>query len=136
MSHHAPNALRDASLVDFASQADAAQRTSVIIEARRLPITPSPHALARHTAVGPSELLPPPVHARGAAASALSEYPACDMNDLEACLSSLGLADDARRNDLNGSFVVEVTPPQLRVLAQAPSVQAIHSNRHHSRGAG
>lgn len=135
MSHHAPNALRDASLVDFAARSDAAQRTSVIIEARRLPITPSPEALSRHTRVGPSELLPPPAGARSAHAP-VSDYPACDMTDLEACLSSLGLADEARRNDLNGSFVVEVTPPQLRVLAQAPSVQAIHSNRHYRRGGG
>lgn len=132
MSHHLPNALRDASLVDFAAQADAAERTSVIIEARRLPIEPPPDSLARHTRIGPSDLLPPPAGARGAS-SPLSDYPACDMHDLEACLSTLGLAETARRNDLNGSFVVEVTPPQLRVLAEAPSVQAIHANRHHGR---
>lgn len=132
---HSPNALRDASLVDFAARADGAQRTSVIIEARRLPVDPSPASLARRTTMGPADMLPPPAHARGAAAPA-SAYPACDMNDLEACLSSLGLADEARRNDLNGSFVVEVTPPQLRVLAQAPSVQAIRSNRHHPRSGG
>lgn len=133
---HTPHALRDASLVEFAAQTDAAERTSVIIEARRLPVTPSPASMAQHTNVGPGGLLPPPATQRAAAAAPLSEYPACDMNDLEACLSSLGLAEAARRNDLNGSFVVEVTPPQLRVLAQAPSVQAIHSNRHHRRGGG
>lgn len=132
---HSPNALRDDSLVDFAARADGAGRTSVIIEARRLPVEPSPASLARHTTIGAADMLPPPAHTRHAAAPA-SEYPACDMNDLEACLSSLGLADEARRNDLNGSFVVEVTPPQLRVLAQAPSVQAIRSNRHHPRSAG
>lgn len=132
---HTPHALRDASLVEFAAQADAAERTSVIIEARRLPVAPSPASLAQHTNVGPGGLLPPPATQRAAAAP-LSDYPACDMNDLEACLSSLGLAEAARRNDLNGSFVVEVTPPQLRVLAQAPSVQAIHSNRQHHRRGG
>jgi hypothetical protein len=51
------------------------------------------------------------------------------MQAVEQALGQLGLKEQARRNDLAGCFVVEVTPSQLKELAQSPAVQAIRANR-------
>lgn len=46
-------------------------------------------------------------------------------------LARLGLLERARKvSDVSG-FVLEVTPKQLRSLAEASSVQAIFPNQHH-----
>jgi hypothetical protein len=47
-------------------------------------------------------------------------------------LAELGLLDRARSVSVFSGFVLEVTPQQLRFLAQAPGVQAIwpNSRRH------
>jgi hypothetical protein len=50
---------------------------------------------------------------------------------IEQALKRLGLDGLARRNDLNGSFVVEATADQIRELAVTPGVQAIRPNRRH-----
>src|SRR5688572_27432798 len=121
MSSSTP-ALRDNDLVAFAARRADAGRTSVIVEARRPPVAPPPALVHHKTTTNPRELLPAPPKARaGGAKKAL----ATRMGEVEAELKRLGLADSARRNDLSGSFVVEVTPEQLRELACSPSVQAI-----------
>jgi len=100
------NALKHDDLVEFASQSGS-RRASVIIEARR----PAMPIGRRRT--------PPPIVAQ--------------MSELQSDLERLGLAARARRNDLAGAFVVEVTPRQLRELATTPSVQAIRLNQFHGR---
>ena len=125
-----PKALRDSDLVDFANQTAGAGRASVIVEARRPAVTPSPATLARRTSTSPADVLPPPSKGR---AGRVREAVTAQMRELESALKRMGLASKARRNDLAGSFVVEVTPRQLRELAEAPAVQAIRSNRFHRR---
>lgn len=130
------SALRDSDLVAFAAQGEADGRTSVIVEAKRPAVAPTATA-HKKTSTSPRELLPaPPPKRRSNAAQATggaAKGLATQMGELEDVLKQLGLADSARRNDLSGSFVVEVTPDQLRALACAPSVQAIRCNRMHRR---
>lgn len=126
-------ALRDSDLVAFAAQGEAdGRRTSVIVEAKRPPVAP-PAGTAKKTATSPRELLPAPPKRGASAGNGAGKALATRMGELEALLERLGLADTARRNDLSGSFVVEVTPDQLRALACAPAVQAIRCNRVHRR---
>lgn len=126
--------LRDTDLVAFAALADGDDRTSVIVEAKRPAVAP-PSALLRKTATSARELLPTPSAPKPRAAGGTGQALASRMGEIETLLRRLGLADCARRNDLSGSFVVEVTPEQLRELACAPSVQAIRCNREHRRAA-
>lgn len=127
-------ALRDSDLVAFAAHGEAAGRTSVIVEAKRPAVAP-PAGAAKKTATSPRELLPAPARRRAPAARGSVEALTQAMCELEDLLKRLGLADAARRNDLSGSFVVEVTPDQLRVLSRAPAVQAIRCNRVRRRAA-
>jgi hypothetical protein len=120
-------ALKDAALVAFATKSGAA-RTSVIVEAKR-PATSADAPVKKRLSGSPTELLPPMAKARRATKAVAK----VDLSKLQGDLEKLGLADHARRNDLAGAFVVEVTPSQLLELAEAPSVQAIRSNRHHRR---
>lgn len=127
-----PHALRDTDLVAFAAQVEADGRASAIVEAKRPAVAP-PAGAHRTTSTGPRELLPAPPKRRSAAGNGAAKALAVCMGELEDVLRHLGLADNARRNDLSGSFVVEVTPDQLRALACAPAVQAIRRNRAHRR---
>ena len=127
-------ALRDSDLVAFAAQGEADGRTSVIVEAKRPTVAPPPAAMKK-TTTSPRELLPAPAKRRAPAVNGAAKALAQCMTELEALLSRLGLADAARRNDLSGSFVVEVTPDQLRALSLDPAVQAIRCNRVHRRAA-
>ena len=122
------SALRNSDLVDFVAQ--GAGRTSVIVEARRDAVAPSPAARARRTATDPREQLPPKAKAKAGRARVA---PVALMRELEAALRRLGLVERARRNELAGSFVLEVTPDELRRLSELPSVQAIRPNRFHRR---
>ena len=126
-------ALRDDALAAIAARSSG--RVSVIVEAQRPEVVP-----LRRRAASADALLPP--RRRGsrtaAAAAPADEAPADDgsaasMAALQATLDALGLAAKARRNDLAGAFVVEVTPRQLRALAAAPAVQAIRPNRFRRR---
>lgn len=51
------------------------------------------------------------------------------LDALEADLARLGLASQARRNDLAGMFALEVTAHQLQELARLRTVGAIRPNR-------
>lgn len=121
--------IRGASLQAFAEQ-DERQHASVIVEAKR-PRARAPAAAAPKPGTSPRALLPPP-RKKAAAAPAAQESPAASarsMQAVEQALGKLGLKERARRNDLAGCFVVEVTPSQLKDLAQSPAVQAIRANR-------
>ncbi|WKB53548.1 hypothetical protein [Eleftheria terrae] len=134
MSHLPATALRDNDLLDFATEVGSSRKTSVIIEARRAPVPAGRHG-GRSPASEPRDLLPgpPPASRAGHARDAVKTALASTMRELEGVLQKLGLAASARRNDLSGSFVVEVTPRQLRELATTPAVQAIRCNRRHRR---
>ena len=127
-------ALRDDALAAFAARSSG--RVSVIVEAQRPEVVP-----LRRRAASADALLPPRRRGSRTAATAApaDEAPADDgssaasMAALQATLDALGLAAKARRNDLAGAFVVEVTPRQLRALAAAPAVQAIRPNRFRRR---
>jgi hypothetical protein len=112
------------------------RKTSVIVEAKRAPVgvrSESPQKL--HTSA--RKLLPAPAQAAGgkpaARQKAISQPTARTMAAIESALTRLGLDGVARRNDLSGSFVVEVTPPQLLELAGTPAIQAIRPNKLHRR---
>ncbi|AKJ27521.1 hypothetical protein AAW51_0830 [Caldimonas brevitalea] len=121
--------MRDPALVEFAAApGTTVARASVIVEAKRPPVPPSPPPRANSTAA--TDWLPPPSRRRTPAVRTTLAGP---MRELQAVLKRLGLADQARRNNLSGSFVVEVTPQQLRELAATPAVQAIRCNRQHRR---
>ena len=125
----AATALRDSDLVDFATGEGSSRKASVIVEAKREPVPANRRASARIA----DDLLPGPASTRRSVAGPAKASFAAAMADIEAALERLGLAKSARRNDLSGSFVVEVTPGQLRELSSAPSVQAIRRNRRHRR---
>lgn len=127
MDTTATSPIRGASLQAFAEQ-DEGQHASVIVEAKR-PRARAPAAVGPKPGTSARELLPPP---RKKAAAAPQETPtasARSMQQVEQALGRLGLRERARRNDLVGCFVVEVTPSQLKELAQSPAVQAIRANR-------
>jgi hypothetical protein len=121
--------IRGASLQAFAEQ-DERQRASVIVEAKR-PAAKLPAAVAAKPGTSPRQLLPARRKAADATRAAQDSPTASarSMHAVELALSKLGLKERARRNDLVGCFVVEVTPSQLKELAQSPAVQAIRANR-------
>lgn len=126
----ATSPIRGASLQAFAEQ-DERQRASVIVEAKR-PAARPPAAVAPKPGTSPRQLLPARRKAIEATQAAPQDSPtasARSMHAVEQALSKLGLKERARRNDLVGCFVVEVTPSQLKELAQSPAVQAIRANR-------
>ena len=116
--------LRDTHLADFAEHGEGV--ASVIVEAKRTPVAPSPTVAARRTSTDARDALPP---AAGKRAVTKRAAPVTSMGELEAALRKMGLGDRARRNELAGSFALEVTPSELRQLAGIPAVQAIRSNR-------
>jgi hypothetical protein len=118
--------IRGASLQAFAEQ-DERSRASVIVEAKR-PRARAPASAAARPGTSPRELLPAP-RKKTAAAQESPAASARSMQAVEQALGQLGLKEQARRNDLAGCFVVEVTPSQLKELAQSPAVQAIRANR-------
>lgn len=117
-------ALRDTQLADFAEHGEG--RASVIVEAKRSPIAPTPSVRVHRTVTDARDRLPVVASKR---TSTPRPAPATLMGELEAALRRLGLVDRARRNELAGSFVLEVTPSELKQLAELPVVQAIRSNR-------
>ena len=122
-------ALKGKDLVDFAGR-PASARTSVIVEAKRPPVAPVTISMVKRTAL-PAERFKPA--AKRAGTTKVQRPAAAEMLEVESVLKRMGLASTARRNDLTGSFVVEVTPTQLLQLAETPSVQAIRPNRFHRR---
>lgn len=120
-------ALRDTDLADFVLNGEG--RASVIVEAKRAPTAPTAVSL-RRTVTDARDRLP---SAAGKRATSTRAAPTTNMSGLEAALRRLGLVDRARRNELAGSFVLEVTPSEFRQLAELPDVQAIRSNRFHRR---
>jgi hypothetical protein len=127
-----PSAIHGVDLVAFVNEGSDGQTKSVIVEARRPPVrAPAPRPVA-----SPRELLPAPAKKRAGAAPAKKKAPLANaMGQVEKALKRLGLDGCARRNNLSGSFVVEVTPQQLRELAKTPAVQAIRPNRLHRKAA-
>jgi hypothetical protein len=129
MSHPRFESIVDEDLASFARSGKG--RESVIVEAARPAVGAPPAKAVRRTATVPADVLPGP---RACAASAASERAVksrrlASMIQLERALASLGLGDRARANHLAGAFTVEVTPSQLRDLAEQDSVQAIRKNR-------
>lgn len=121
MATSAHKSLKGKDLLEFTSKPDSA-RTSVIIEARRPPLGSWAVQAGKRTVVPAKP-----------AASKPRAQSKPQMSEVETVLKRMGLTDKARRNDLAGSFVVEVTPQQLVELADSPSVQAIRPNRFHRR---
>lgn len=91
-------------LVTFLHEGNEADKRSVIVEARRPPIDPR---------IGPIDSF------------------TGTLQEIDKELQQLGIRDEARINELAGHFVVEVTPSQLRQLANLPAVQAIRPNQFH-----
>lgn len=119
--------LKGGALADFAKKVDAC-RISVIVEAKR-PIIPTALLHKQRLAGSPTETLPTSPSKRDGTFLTT----AIEMRALLQTLRQLGLANRARRNDLVGAFVLEVTPQQLRALAKSPSVQAIRCNQSRRR---
>lgn len=125
-------ALKDRSLRAFAAQTASPDTRSVIVEARRPAVPPAPRRQNRDCVTAPGELLPPRLKAAVSSTAVAGDGLLAErMGQLEAELRRLGLLDGARRNDLSGAFVVDVTPAQLCVLARLPAVQAVRANQHH-----
>lgn len=128
MSATTTSPIQGATLQAFAEQ-DERRHVSVIVEAKR-PAARAPAAVAPKPGTSPRQLLPAP--RKKADPAAVQESPAASarsMQAVEQALGKLGLKEQARRNDLVGCFIVEVTPSQLKALAQSPAVQAIRANR-------
>lgn len=103
-------------------------RESVIVEAARVASGAPPAKATRRTITAPADVLPAP---RASAASErrppVVRLPS--MAQLKRTLESLGLGERARANHLSGAYTVEVTPSELRNLAEQDTVQAIRKNR-------
>jgi len=121
MATSALKALKGKDLLEFTSKPGSA-RTSVIVEARRPPVGSWALKTGKSTMVA-AKVTP----------SKPRPQVKPEMGAVESVLKRLGLTGKARRNDLAGSFVVEVTPQQLVELADSPSIQAIRPNRFHRR---
>lgn len=124
-------AIRDDELTAFAEGRGKSRKVSVIVEANAPIDVPAqfnkprpPHQRAT---------LPPPAMAKKAVTSASRVTQTQDANEamdkLRRDLESLGLAEKASENDFAGVFVIEVTPTQLRNLANLESVRAIRPNK-------
>ena len=101
-------------------------KATVIVEARRPPV-PVPRRAHSGVRTSPRELLPAGDDAlRPGGADA--GVPADNMRAVETALKDLGVFGRARRNELSGSFVVEVTRAQLESLSRNPAVQAIRAD--------
>src|SRR5262249_51145399 len=101
-------------------------KATVIVEAKRPPaaVPATAHAGVR---TSPRGLLPPArraLRSNGGAPGVSAE----SMGAVEAALKDLGVFGDAHRNELSGSFVVELTREQLESLSRNPAVQAIRAD--------
>jgi hypothetical protein len=121
--------IQGAELVAFLHDSRDGLTKSIIIESAR-PAVNVPSRLGRKAISSPRRMLPPPaaVLFKRRAKKVNGAVPAA-MGNIEQALKRLGLDCVARRNDLNGSFVVEATAEQIRELAATPGVQAIRPNR-------
>lgn len=118
-----PSKIRDSGLLTFLS-APSEARISVIVEARRRRVASSTVA-----AVKAAHLGPPRPNSKGTGGSGDKVALLSQVEATKHELDCLGLTGNARRLEASGSFVVEVSPAQLRHLAYSPSVQAIRPNR-------
>jgi hypothetical protein len=107
----------------FGDEADS-RKATVIVEAKR-PSAALPRTAGAGVRTSPRDLLPTLGKVRrGADAAAAPET----MREVEAALKDLGVFGRARRNELSGSFVVELTRDQLESLSRHPAVQAIRAD--------
>ena len=111
-------------LLELFDQDSSSGRATVIVEAKRPPaaVPRSAHARVR---TSPRELLPARPQR---SASPQAAVPAESMRAVEVALEDLGVMARARRNELSGSFVVELTRDQLESLSRHPAVQAIRAD--------
>lgn len=127
--------IRAADLLALLHASQGARTRSVVIEAAR-PAVGAPSHLGRKAVSSAREMLPPPAatlikrRPKKAGTTGSCVSPAA-MRSIAQTLKRLGLDSLARRNDLNGSFVVEATAHRIRELAAAPGVQAVRANRRH-----
>ena len=101
-------------------------KATVIVEAKRPPVA-VPATAQAGVRTSPRDLLPT---GRGALRSGGADAgaPTDTMHAVEAALKALGVFGRARRNELSGSFVVELTRDQLESLSRNPAVQAIRAD--------
>jgi hypothetical protein len=102
----------------------ASGRAKVIVEAKR-PAAALPRTAGAGVRTSPRELLPGPRRQAGARDVAAAPE---TMREVEAALKEMGVFGRARRNELSGSFVVELTREQLESLSRNPAVQAIRAD--------
>jgi len=105
------------------------QKVSVIVEANSPILPPARIAAQTRRAVG----LPGPASSRKAVARKGAGSAQVAMADLRRDLEALGLAKNAGENDLACAFVLDVTPAQLRELANLDTVRAIRLNKVYRR---
>lgn len=113
-------------LLELFDEDSSRGKATVIVEAKRPPVA-VPATAHSGVRTSPRELLPA---GRGALRSvgADSGVPAETMRAVECALRDLGVFGAARRNELSGSFVVELTRDQLESLSRNPAVQAIRAD--------
>jgi hypothetical protein len=122
-------AVRGAGLTAFLHDSPHGQTRSIIIESAR-PAMGAPLRSVKRLVSSARRMLPPPAAVLfKRRAKKVNGAVSAAMGNIEQALKRLGLDGVARRNDLNGSFVVEATAEQIRELAATPGVQAIRPNR-------
>jgi hypothetical protein len=116
-------------LLDLFDEDSSRGKATVIVEAKR-PTVSLPRAVGSNVRTSPRELLPAAGKAQASSgAGRESGAVAADtMRALETALRELGVSGGARRNELSGSFVVELTREQLESLSRNPAVQAIRAD--------
>jgi hypothetical protein len=117
-------------LLDLFDEDSSRGKATVIVEAKR-PTVSLPRAVGANVRTSPRELLPAAGKAQASSGSGRGESGAVaadTMRALEAALRELGVSGGARRNELSGSFVVELTREQLERLSRNPAVQAIRAD--------
>lgn len=118
-------------LLDLFDEDSSRGKATVIVEARRPPVG-LPRSVRSSVRTSPRELLPAGGKAQASSGSASGHEPggvaADTMRAVETALQELGVSSPARRNELSGSFVVELTREQLERLSRNPAVQAIRAD--------
>lgn len=115
-------------LLDLFDEDSSRGKATVIVEARR-PTVSLPQSVRSNVRTSPRELLPSAGEAQAARSGGEHGALAADsMRAVEAALQELGVSGRARRNELSGSFVVELTRDQLESLSRNPAVQAIRAD--------
>jgi hypothetical protein len=116
-------------LLDLFDEDSSRGKATVIVEAKR-PAVSLPRSVQSNVRTSPRELLP--VAGKPQASSGSSRESGAVAGDtmraVEAALRELGVSGRARRNELSGSFVVELTRDQLESLSRNPAVQAIRAD--------